>query len=285
MEADAAADAGRFGVNESFTAACESYRFTAWTVGVIERPMNAPLRPRLLALSRIEEVATARGVDRGRRRFLAWLAAGTAMYAVGCAADAGEDDEALTDDALTTDVDADGCRVTTRDALGPYYQPGAPLRTVTLAGAEEAGVPLLVEGVLVGPDCRTPLKDYVLDLWQANANGKYSAGHGDYRLRGKIKTDAFGRYSFETILPGRYRDAAGVRPAHIHVTFRTPGGNALLTSQMYFAGDPYLGEADYCTEQGTCNSADPARHLVLQNALVSKRVGKRASFDAILPRT
>lgn len=251
--------------------------------------MNAPspFRPRLVSLPRLEEVATPRGVDRGRRRFLSWLAAGTAMYAVGCATNASEDgeSEALTDDALATDLDAGGCKVTTRDALGPYYQPGAPLQTVSIAGEDEPGVPLLVEGVLVGPDCRTPLKGYVLDLWQASAAGKYSAGHGDFRLRGKIKTDAFGRYSFETVLPGRYADAAGIRPAHIHVTFRSPGGNALLTSQVYFAGDPYLAQADYCTAQGTCNSADPARHLVLQNAVVSRRVGKRASFDAVLPRT
>ena len=251
------------------------------------------LRPRLLDLPRIEDVAGPRAIDRGRRNFLSWLAAGTAMYAVGCATNASGAEgaeEDITDDALATDVDGEGCRVTTRDALGPYYQPGAPVRTVTLLGAEggssnDEGVPLLVEGALVGPDCRTPLRNYVLDLWQANTAGQYSAGHGDFRLRGKIKTDAFGRYSFETILPGRYADSAGIRPAHIHVTFRTPGGNALLTTQMYFQGDPYLGHADYCTAQGTCNSSDPARQLLLQNAVVSKRVGKRVAFDAILPRT
>lgn len=250
--------------------------------------MNAsPIRPRLLSLPRIEQVATSKGIDRGRRNFLAWMAAGTAMYAVGCATNAGDgESEALAgDDALASDVDGAGCKITTRDALGPYYQPGAPVRTTTLAGADDDGVPLLVEGALVGPDCRTPLKNYVLDLWQASAAGKYSAGHGDFRLRGKIKTDNFGRYSFQTILPGRYADSAGIRPAHIHVTFRTPGGNALLTTQMYFAGDPYLGDADYCTEQGTCNSADPLRQLALQNALVGKRVGKRTAFDAVMPRT
>lgn len=260
----------------------ESYRFTEREAEVIETAM---LRSRLLNLPRIEDVAGPRAIDRGRRNFLSWLAAGTAMYAVGCATNTDEAPEAIADDALSTDVDAGGCTVTTRDALGPYYQPGAPVRTVTLAGADDEGVPLLVEGALVGPDCRTPLKNYVLDLWQASTAGKYSAGHGDFRLRGKIKTDQFGRYSFETILPGRYADSVGIRPAHIHVTFRTPGGNALLTTQMYFQGDPYLGQADYCTEQGTCNSADPARQLLLQNAVVSKRVGKRVAFDAIVPRT
>jgi len=252
-------------------------------------------RPRIVSLPRVTDVATRPAVERSRREFLSWLAAGTAVAAVGavgCTAAASggteEGDELLgSDDALTgTDagVDAGGCRVTTRDATGPYYEPGAPIRAVSIAEPGEKGVPLLVEGRLLGPDCRTALKGYTLDLWQASDAGEYSPGGSDMRLRGKIVTDQFGRYSFESVLPGRYADAAGIRPAHIHVTFRSPAGNALLTSQIYFQGDPYLGKEDYCTRAGVCNSADDARHLLLQNAIVSKRVGKRSFFDAILPR-
>jgi protocatechuate 3,4-dioxygenase beta subunit len=98
-------------------------------------------------------------------------------------------------------------------------------------------------------------------------------------------TDTLGRYRFETILPGRYGDSAGIRPAHIHAKVLTPQGNALLTTQLYFAGDPYLGQADYCTRSGTCNSADAARVLSLASAVVSGTAGKRARFDAFLPRT
>ncbi|MBX3227173.1 MAG: hypothetical protein KIT84_35445 [Labilithrix sp.] len=257
------------------------------------RSLTPVYRPRLVSLPRISDVAPRRAVERSRRDFLAWLGAGAAVAAVGavgCTASAAEEGEEGSellgaDDALSTDVDAGGCRVTTRDALGPYYAPGAPIRTLSIAEPEEKGVPLLVEGRLLGPDCRTPLKGYTLDLWQANAAGEYSPGGADMRLRGKIVTDQLGRYSFESILPGRYSDAAGTRPAHIHVTFRSPAGNALLTSQIYFAGDPFLGEADYCTRAGACNAADEARHLRLQNAIVSRRIGKRSFFDAILPRT
>lgn len=253
-------------------------------------------RPRLVALPRISDLAPRPAVERSRREFLSWLAAGTAVAAVGavgCTAASAESgngdalDDEISEDALSagTDagVDASGCRLTTRDARGPYYQPGAPIVTTSIAGPEEKGVRLLVEGRLLGPDCRTALKGYTLDLWQASSVGKYSPGGADMRLRGKVLTDQFGRYSFETILPGRYADAAGVRPAHIHVTFRSPAGNAILTSQLYFKGDPYLGPADYCTAGGTCNSADEARHLLLQNAVVSKQIGKRSFFDAILP--
>lgn len=178
--------------------------------------------------------------------------------------------------------DLSSCSPTTRDAKGPYHEPGAPYRPLQLAGPDEPGVRLAVEGRLVGPDCRTPLRDYTLDLWQADALGNYHSGAG-HRLRGKIRTDADGRYKFETILPGRYGDAAGIRPAHIHVSFLSPGQNVLLTTQIYFAGDPYLGPEDYCTVQGTCNSADPHRILALADA--ANGVGKRARFDAILART
>jgi protocatechuate 3,4-dioxygenase beta subunit len=112
--------------------------------------------------------------------------------------------------------------------------------------------------------------------------------HGDntdFRLRGKIKTGADGRYAFETILAGRYGDSEGIRPAHIHVTYLSPGNNQILTTQMYFAGDPYLGNQDYCTREGSCNAADPNRYLQLADGLVGRIAGKKTTFDAILTRT
>jgi protocatechuate 3,4-dioxygenase beta subunit len=233
--------------------------------------------------------------EKSRRDFLGWLAAGTAMAAVGCAASPSDEEyngqryDGDGEDAI--DVSEQGqhattCRVTSRDARGPYFEPGAPYRPLQIADAEEPGVRLFLGGRILGPDCRTPLKDYVIDLWQADAEGNYyRAGTSNYRLRGKIKADATGRYRLETILPGRYGDAAGIRPAHLHVSFLTPGGNVLLTTQLYFAGDPYLGEKDYCTAAQVCNSADPARALKLADTTVRGVAGKQAWFDANLPRT
>lgn len=226
----------------------------------------------------------------GRRDFLAWLLAAPTL--AGCAVEAttgGESpalDEVDPGEAATTESELGSCRITTRDAEGPYFSPGAPQRTTLIAGLTEPGVRLVVEGRLYGPDCKTPLRGYTVDVWQASAAGVYYDGARDaYRLRGKIVSDNQGRYRFETILPGRYGDAAGIRPAHIHAKILTPGGNPLLTTQLYFAGDPYLGSADYCTRQGTCNSADAKRALKLLNATVSGKAGKRATFDAFLPRT
>src|SRR5205085_11343024 len=124
-----------------------------------------------------------------------------------------------------------------------------------------------------------------VDIWQADKFGNYFDPGSTFRLRGKIVSDAYGRYRFETILPARYRDAAGIRPAHIHTKVLTPLGHTLLTTQLYFAGDPYLGQADYCTRGGTCNSSDAARALRLSDTTVSGVAGKRARFDAILSRT
>ena len=234
-------------------------------------------------------------LERSRRDFLSWLAAVPAVGAVGCAVDSSanddhhdpQDDIAATEPVETTEEAATACRRTTSDATGPYYEYGSPIRTTArIASLSEPGTRLVVEGRLFGPDCRTLLKGYALDVWQADDDGNYyDAWQSSYRLRGKVLTDSLGRYRFETILPGRYGDAAGIRPIHIHCRMLTPGGNPLLTTQLYFAGDPYLGQADYCTRDRICNSSDPLRALVLRDAWVSGKAGKKATFDAFLPRT
>jgi protocatechuate 3,4-dioxygenase beta subunit len=250
-------------------------------------PMTSPLRASTPAL---------------RRDFLAWLLAVPTI--AGCtvasrdedgpgaassdpaATDPGAADPAVEGDAVQYEEASTVCRATTRDAEGPYFEAGSPLRTLQIASPAEPGVRLLVEGKLVGPDCKTPLRGYAIDLWQASSTGTYFDGvDTGYRLRGKIVTDSLGRYRFETVLPGRYGDAEGIRPAHIHAKILTPHGSPLLTTQLYFAGDPYLGQADYCTRARTCNSGDAKRALKLLDAVVSGKAGKRATFDAVLART
>lgn len=254
------------------------------------------MRGHNFAMSLIERASRMPTVARSRRDFLAWLA-GASFVAGGCSAGAeparSEGDRPRARDAGPNTGDLEegdagaACRPTTHDAMGPYHAPNAPVRSTMLAGPDEPGVRLALEGRLLGPDCRTPLGGYALDVWQADEQGNYHPADGSsYRLRGKIATDAEGQYRFETILPGRYGDAAGIRPAHLHVSFLTPGGNVLLTTQLYFAGDPYLGEADYCTQNGTCNSSDADRVLTLLDATLAGGVpGKRARFDAVLART
>jgi protocatechuate 3,4-dioxygenase beta subunit len=240
---------------------------------------------------------------RHRREFLAWLLAAPAV--AGCTVASRDDDRSIggadgsgggadpsgppQGDVASVDQEwhAAQCRATSRDLEGPYFERGAPRRIVQIADPSEPGVRLVVEGRLLGPDCRRVLAGYALDVWQADKDGNYyGAGEDGYRLRGKIVADAQGRYRFETILPGRYGDAAGIRPAHLHVKVLTPMGYELLTTQLYFAGDPYLGLADYCTRARSCDSADPQRHLRLADTtLADGRAAKRTTFDYVLART
>jgi catechol 1,2-dioxygenase len=100
-----------------------------------------------------------------------------------------------------------------------------------------------------------PLAGAVLDVWHADAKGLYS-GFSDIPegiLRGKVITDAEGRFELRTIMPapctiphdgptGRMIAVCGWhprRPAHIHLIV-SADGHEPLTTQLYFAGGEYL---------------------------------------------
>ena len=92
-----------------------------------------------------------------------------------------------------------------------------------------------------------PLSGVVIDVWQANAKGRYDNDDpnkppkaGVYRNRARLVTDENGFYEFESILPGRYLNGAQYRPAHIHYMVQTRGYRTLVT-QLYFKGDPHNG--------------------------------------------
>ena len=143
------------------------------------------------------------------------------------------------------------CRPTRPDAQGPFYRTGAPGRAA-IAAPEEPGVRLIIRGRVLAADCTTPLAGAVLDVWQADAGGAY---HDD-RLRGRIRADTGGRYEILSIRPGAYRIDGGRRPAHVHFTISREGYRP-LTTQLYFAGDPYLAPNDACGRY--CRSDDPDR--------------------------
>ena len=138
------------------------------------------------------------------------------------------------------------CVPTADVTRGPVYRRGAPWRT-RLCPADEPGEPLSISGtVTTSVDCR-PMANAVLDVWQTNAGGFYSnllglATPGDahaFNLRGRLASDAAGRYRFESILPGRYPLFWPLtRPRHIHLTVTHPECEP-LTTQIYFEGDEY----------------------------------------------
>lgn len=111
---------------------------------------------------------------------------------------------------------------------GPYFTPNSPLRS----GLYEPGMDgtrLRVGGLVLDRACG-PLANVLVDLWQADAQGRYD--NAGYRLRGHQFTDAEGRWQFETIVPALYPG----RTRHLHVKLQARGGK-VLTTQLYFPGD------------------------------------------------
>ena len=132
-------------------------------------------------------------------------------------------------------ANAQQCKVTPRDQLGPFYKSGAPAQAELCASGSGGKERLAIAGRVLGmPDCR-PLAGALVEVWQADARGDYSQVGGKpddpgCLLRASVLTDAEGRYAFTTILPGEYPG----RPRHIHyrVSYK---GHATLVTQLYFA--------------------------------------------------
>jgi protocatechuate 3,4-dioxygenase beta subunit len=135
---------------------------------------------------------------------------------------------------------APGCTVTADNIEGPFYKPGAPSRA-TLVGDTDRGERLTLTGTVRTTSCQ-PLANAVLDIWHADARGGYD--NDGWGLRGTLVTDKHGRWALRTIIPGRYLNGRRYRPSHIHVKLRARGHRE-LTTQLYFAGDPYLEGDDF----------------------------------------
>jgi protocatechuate 3,4-dioxygenase beta subunit len=116
--------------------------------------------------------------------------------------------------------------------------------------AEPLGERIIVSGRVVD-DTGRPVPYTLLEIWQANAAGRYrhkKDGHPapldpNFSGAGRVLTDADGRYRFTTIKPGAYpweNHSNAWRPAHIHFSLFGPAFVTRLVTQMYFPGDPLL---------------------------------------------
>jgi protocatechuate 3,4-dioxygenase beta subunit len=112
------------------------------------------------------------------------------------------------------------------------------------------GEKMVLGGRLLDVDGR-PIRRSLVEIWQANASGRY-AHPGDqhdapldpnFTGRGRTFTDDEGRYRFVTIKPGSYpwqNHAFAWRPQHIHFSLLGNAPVQRLITQMYFPGDPLL---------------------------------------------
>jgi protocatechuate 3,4-dioxygenase beta subunit len=105
------------------------------------------------------------------------------------------------------------CKPTQPDMLGPFYEPGAPVRTSVGSGYVLSGA------VLAAEDCK-PIRNARIEFWLANPRGEYDDAH-----RATVFAGERGEYRFESNVPVSY----GGRPPHIHVRVTAAGFEKLIT--------------------------------------------------------
>lgn len=112
------------------------------------------------------------------------------------------------------------CEPTRRDALGPFYEPDAPVRSKVGEGYVLSGT---VKSAL---DC-SAIKRAKIEFWLTGPGGDYDDDH-----RATLYSDDSGRYRFESNPPPAY----GRRPPHIHVRVSAEGFRTLITQHYPVAG-------------------------------------------------
>jgi protocatechuate 3,4-dioxygenase beta subunit len=141
---------------------------------------------------------------------------------------------------------------TLSEITGPVYGHGSIGETDHDLTRQHAGEPLgeriIVRGRVLDDGGR-PIPHTLVELWQANAAGRYrhdADSHAapldpNFSGAGRTLTDAEGNYEFVTIKPGAYpwgNHENAWRPAHIHFSLFGPAFATRLVTQMYFPGDP-----------------------------------------------
>jgi catechol 1,2-dioxygenase len=113
----------------------------------------------------------------------------------------------------------EGDTPTTTDILGPFYRPGAPMRT-NLALPNTKGTPLVFKGTIFKEDGKTPIENALVEIWHCSEDEIYDNMSEDFNYRGGQKTRGNGKYQFKTIIPVPYKadpkNDKSWRPAHIH---------------------------------------------------------------------
>jgi protocatechuate 3,4-dioxygenase, beta subunit len=117
---------------------------------------------------------------------------------------------------------------------------------------EPLGERIIVTGRVLDSDGR-PVPDTLVEIWQANASGRYAHRVDDHAApldpnfdgAGRCMSDSTGRYRFVTVKPGAYpwrNHLNAWRPAHIHFSVFGRAFTQRLVTQMYFPGDPLFAQ-------------------------------------------
>lgn len=154
--------------------------------------------------------------------------------------------------------------------LGPFYpvvrprDEDADLTRVRGAKGVARGEPINVIGQVVDLRGR-PMRGVKLELWQANAVGRYdhpgdhanpAALDPNFQGFASLSTDRDGNFKFRSIKPSAYNTPIGMRTPHIH--FDIHGRSERLVTQMYFPDEP-LNERDFLLR-----TAEPRESVIAQ---------------------
>jgi protocatechuate 3,4-dioxygenase, alpha subunit len=173
-------------------------------------------------------------------------------------------------------------RVTPFQTIGPFFHYALPYDGgEVLVTPDTIGAPIVIDGT-VRDGAGAPVPDALIEIWQANAAGRYA--HPDdpgeapvdpaFDGFGRTPTDADGRFSFTTVKPGRVPGPQGALQApHVLVGLLGRGLLTRLVTRIYFEDEPSTAD-------------DPILALVpvaRRSTLVARRIGDdRYQFDIVL---
>ncbi len=166
--------------------------------------------------------------------------------------------------------------------VGPYLHIGLDwLNTRDIAGKGIAGERVSVQGRLIDGE-GAGVNDGLIEIWQANAAGKYAHPEDKqnkplekgWRGFGRIPTDAKGGFRFTTIKPGRVpAPAGGLQAPHLVVSVFMRGMLKQLATRIYFP------------DEAAANAEDPILRLVpatRRATLIAKKEGKALEWNILL---
>ena len=170
---------------------------------------------------------------------------------------------------------------TPSQTIGPFFGVLVPERGALLMAAPEASGPRVVVTGVVRDGRGAPVPDALVEVWQADAGGRWNhpddlraAGLGAaFGGFGRIHTDASGGFTIETIRPGAAPGPDGASQApHLLIGLFARGLLTRLVTRIYF-------------DDEAANEQDPVLRRVpaaRRSTLVAARRGGRYCFDIVL---
>jgi protocatechuate 3,4-dioxygenase, alpha subunit len=136
---------------------------------------------------------------------------------------------------------------TSSQTVGPYFSIGlSPLYIPDLAGAEVEGERITLQGRVIDGDGNA-VPDAMIEIWQANASGKYASDEDTqdkplspgFRGFGRVPTNNEGGFRLTTIKPGRVPGLDGTLQApHLVALVYMRGLLRHLVTRVYFSDEP-----------------------------------------------